>query len=104
MDDRNWEQDQVFKMVDNGQVSTLRRERTDVQFVDQPILNVGRAPSFVCPMKGCRIDDLGGTVYPLRLKPRGRSREQPTVEPILIQHSRRSFPHFHLIVSLEVLV
>jgi len=51
-------------MVDDRQVSTLRRERTDVQFVtSQSLMSAGA--SFVCPMKGCRIDDLGGPVYPL---------------------------------------
>src|SRR6202008_1025307 len=62
-DDSNSEPDQMFKMIDNREIGPSRRERTKRQFINGPVGDVGPAPSFVCPTKGRRIDNLGRTMY-----------------------------------------
>src|SRR5260370_39348451 len=91
----------MFKTMDHRPVSTLRRERADVQFVDDPIVDVGPAPSAIDPTKSRRIDDLGRTMYALRLKSRGRIRQQATVEPVFVQHAGGSVRIFQGIGPLS---
>src|SRR5258706_9852974 len=92
----------MFKMIDHGPVSALRRERPDVQFVDHPIVDVGPTPSAIGPTKSRRIDDLGRTMYALRLKSRGRIRQQATVEAGFLEHAGPNFRDFYVIVKLSV--
>ena len=56
-------------MWNNAVEGALRRERPNVELVDEVLLERQAAPAVVSPGERLSIDDLGGAVDTLRLEP-----------------------------------
>src|SRR5205823_2276312 len=59
----------LIEVWNNAVESPLRRERPNVKFVDEVILERQAGPAVVSPIERPSIDDLGGPVDTLRLEP-----------------------------------
>ena len=80
---------QLGQLIDQRGKGSLRGVGADVELVDDQVVDRQTGPGFVAPLKRQRIDDLGRTVDPLRLEPRGRIRVRlATIEPVLVAGSR----------------
>src|SRR5205823_13457784 len=57
---------------DRRLAAALRREGADMHFIGHQLVALTSPPGGIAPLKRAGIDDLGGSVRPLRLKARGR--------------------------------
>ena len=80
-DRRDAEVAQVREPLARGGEGALRRERADVQLVEDQVFRTAWLPARIVPAIRLGVDDLRWTVHPLRLEARGRVRARLAAVP-----------------------